>query len=148
MSGRDPIPAYEDALPFEPEEFSLAYELLARASAGITARRRSQLGASITGGDTPGDATRARGAVLSDAFEPLRECYGDGTVRYYSAVHRLTALARFIKGGHLGRRVRSDARGVRLDPAVLAAAATVRLTCAGEFPAEEFLREIERRARS
>jgi hypothetical protein len=144
MNGEDQIPAYEDALTFEPSEFALAYESVARASMEIAARRRREIGASITGGDSSEAAQRARGETLANAFAPLRERYKDDDEKYYSLVHRLIALAKLLKSWHFKDYVQSSADGVKVNHAVLAAAAGVRLTRQGEFSVDSFLKEVKR----
>jgi hypothetical protein len=144
MNGEDRIPACEDALAFEPSEFASAYESVARASMEIAARGRREIGASITGGDSPEEAQRARGKTLANAFAPLRERYKDEDEKYYSLVHRLIALAKLLKSGHLKGYVHSSAEGIKVHRAVMAAAASVKLTREGEFPVEFFLKEVKR----
>lgn len=99
MKSETVITPPEEAITFEPEEFAAVYNLVARASLTLAARRWAGLG--IRGGDGPRVSRGARGAVLGAAFEPVRERYKGDPVKYDSAVHRMTALAKLLRGAHL-----------------------------------------------
>ena len=76
--------------------------------------------------------------LLASAFSDIRVRYRADPARYYSAVYRLRALAKLIKGQQLAPWCRVTKEGVAVQPAVLAAAATVQLTQTRRIPAGLF----------
>jgi len=144
MKSEPDVPPPEDAVSFAPEEFGLVYSLIAHSSRRIAAR--SKPGLKVTGGDDASVAGQARGAALGDAFAPVRERYEGDPVSYHSAVHRMVALAKMMRSSRLDEWRRVTKEGVAVHGAVLAAAATVRLTKNCEFDEGEFLEEVKRRA--
>lgn len=133
----------EEAITFEPEEFAVVYNLVARASLALAARRRAGLGVR---GDDPRVSSGARGAVLGAAFEPVRERYEGDPVKYDGTVHRMTALAKLLKGPHLRQWTNVTNEGVAVDRAVLAAAAVMPLNERCEFHLDDFVEEVRRRS--
>lgn len=85
--------------------------------------------------------------MLSTAFEPVREQYEDDPVRCHSAVHRMTALAKLLRGPHLRQWTRVTKEGVAVDKAVLAAVAVLPLSKRCEFRVGDFIEEVKRRAK-
>jgi hypothetical protein len=144
MSSKNDIPLPEEAVAFEPAEFAVAYHLLAQASRELAARRKT--GLKVTGGDDGQVAQKARGAILGDALSPLREHYKNDPAKFHSAAYRLTALAKLLRSSHLREWIRVTGEGVAVHGAVLAAAAILPLTRSGDFPIEDFLDEVNRRA--
>jgi hypothetical protein len=145
MKSKTVITPPEKAITFEPEEFAIVYNLVARASLALAARRGAGLG--VKGGDDAGVSSSARGAVLGAAFGPVRERYKGDPVRYDSAVHRMTALAKLLKGPHLRQWTRVTKEGVAVDKAVLAAAAVMPLSERCEFQVGDFVEEVKRLSR-
>lgn len=145
MKSESEIIPPEEAITFEPEEFAAVYNLVARVSLMLAARRRASLG--VRGGDDPRVSRGARGTVLGAAFEPVRERYKGDPVRYDSAVHRMTALAKLLKGPHLRQWTTVSVEGVAVNKAVLAAAAVTPLDDKCEFRVVEFIEELKRRAK-
>lgn len=143
MNDETDIAPPEEAVAFEPEEFAVVYDLVARASLVLAARHRT--GLSARAGDDTRVSRDARGAVLNAAFEPVRERYEGDPVKYDSAVHRMTALAKLLKGPHLRQWTRMTNEGVAVDMAVLAAAAAMPLNERCEFRLDDFVEEVKRR---
>lgn len=133
----------EEASFFEPEEFAKIYNLVSRSSKLLAARRRA--GLNVKGGDDSAAVTSARGATLSQAFSVVWERYEGDPIKYHSAVHRMTALAKLIKSSHLNKWIRVTGEGVAVHKAVLAAAAVMPLNRKCEFSVADFLNEVETR---
>jgi hypothetical protein len=143
MNKSPTAPPPDEALPFAPEEFAAVYDLVARASRLIRARRAA--GLDFKGADDAVAAGRARGAILADAFAPVRERYKGDAEKYHGAVHRMTALAKLIRGSTINEWLTVTGDGVAVHKAVLHTAAIMPLTREGEFSPGEFIEEVKRR---
>lgn len=139
----------EDARRMNPAEFADVFALAVVAGERPQELEDAAVKLEITGSD--GRPIKLSDTPYNRAGFALKRRYGDDQAGFESALYRFRALMELISKGALGPWARSSIRhqgALRLHPAVLDVASSMRLSKNGSFAVTKFLKQVEATARS
>lgn len=133
--------------PLDPEEFKRVFALAMKAAAKERPPTNSELpGGKMVEEDGSVSEDQVAETPFTWSMDPVMAHYKDEVLQGLSAMTRVDEIMELARAGALGQWVRpnSDTLDSLIHPAVIEAAATIRLTKALRFPLPEFLREVRR----
>jgi len=141
------LPRFHETAPFDPDEFVTAFNWAMNAGAKqAIVTDPTKLGLNITEDDGTTRTLRFTDTSTARVLMAFRERYGDNPDKYIGAAGRFFALLKLVRDNALSDWIESDPSVtdfVMLHPAVVEAAAVVRLNKNGSFPRREFLNKIK-----
>jgi hypothetical protein len=139
-----PFPKFEDAQPFDPAEFNTAldwYENAALKKAQVD--NPEKFGAIFDFGNGKVEEIRFTDIPMNRGMIALKERYGDDQDKFFSIVLRIQSLFKIYQDGVVEKYIRRKGEIVEIHPAVVDAAASVKLNDQGWFPVDKFLETVD-----
>ena len=139
-----PFPKFEDAQPFDPAEFNTAlswYENAALKKAKVD--NPQDYGATFDFGNGKIERIAFTDIPLNRGMIALKERYGDDQDKFFSIVLRIQSLFKLYQDKNVEKYLRRNGEIVEIHPAVIDAAATVKLNDQGWFPVDKFIETVD-----
>lgn len=140
----NPLPSYDKLQTIDPDEFdtALGWYMNAAAKKAIV-ENPTNLGLTLIDENGKVSGIRFTDIPLNRGMVALKERYGNDSDKYFSVATRMFALFKILHDPALGEWMRRGEEITEVHPAVIDAAATVRINFEGNFTLEEFIVKVK-----
>lgn len=139
-----PFPKFEDAQPFDPDEFNTALNWYQNAALNIAKiKNPNEYGFGFETGDGNVENYGFTDIPLNRGMFALKERYGDDQDKLFSMIFRIQALFKIMHDEQIKKYMREGGEYTEVHPAVTDAAAFAIIGNDGFFTVDEFIKTVE-----